>query len=64
MEENVAILVNIETFNIVMNFLSTQPFNKVANLIQGMSQSPGITQSLIDKMNVEDISDKKEEAPE
>lgn len=61
MEETVAVMVNAETFNAVMQFLSTQPFNEVAGLIQNMGQSPGLTPSQVDMLNPPEA---KIEAPE
>ena len=53
-EEVVSILVNVKVFNEAMQFLSTQPFNQVAGLIQNLGQSPGLFQSHLDKMNKEE----------
>ena len=54
MEETVAVVVKLDTFNAVMNFLSTQPFNQVAGLINGMGESPGVTQTEISRMKVDE----------
>jgi len=63
MEENVAVMVNIEIFNTVIQYLSTQPFNEVAGLIQSMGQSPGLTQTQIGKLR-EMPEASEEKAPE
>lgn len=60
MEENVAVLVSMETFNAAMQFLATQPFNQVAGLIQNLQQSGGITAEQIALLNPQP----EEEAPE
>ena len=62
MEENIAVVVSLQVFEGVMQFLATQPYNSVAGLIQNLSQSQGLTETQLTRLQPE--PEPEEKAPE